>query len=63
MQKIFIVEDDKNIAEIEQFALKNVGYEVECFNSAKAFEEKLDREYPELIIMDIKLPDRDGLSL
>ena len=63
MQKIFIVEDDKNIAEIEQFALKNVGYEVECFNSAKAFEEKLDREYPELIIMDIMLPDRDGLSL
>lgn len=63
MQKIFIVEDDKNIAEIEQFALKNVGYEVECFNSAKAFEEKLDREYPGLIIMDIMLPDRDGLSL
>ena len=28
MQKIYIVEDDKNIAEIEEFALKNSGFEV-----------------------------------
>lgn len=63
MQKIHIVEDDKNIAEIEEFALKNVGYEVYTFGSAKEFEERLKKEYPDLIIMDIMLPDRDGLSL
>ena len=63
MQSIYIVEDDKNIAEIEEFALKNAGYEVYTFGNAKKFEERLEKEYPDLIIMDIMLPDRDGLSL
>ena len=63
MQKIYIVEDDKNIAEIEQFALKNAGYDVMTFGTAKDFEKKIQEEYPALIIMDIMLPDRDGLSI
>lgn len=63
MQIIYVVEDDKNIAEIEEFALKNVGYEVHTFSNAKDFEKRLQSKYPDLIIMDIMLPDRDGLSL
>ena len=63
MQKIYIVEDDKNIAEIEQFALKNAGYSVEAFKNAKNFEEKIKAEYPDLVILDVMLPDRDGLSI
>lgn len=63
MQKIYIVEDDKNIAEIEQFALKNAGYDVETFACAKDFEMRLQEEQPALIIMDIMLPDRDGLTV
>lgn len=63
MQKIYIVEDDKNIAEIEQFALKNAGYSVEIFKKAKDFEEKIKAEYPDLVILDVMLPDRDGLSI
>lgn len=63
MKKIYIVEDDKNIAEIEQFALKNAGYEVMAFSTAKEFENQLKQEHPALIVMDIMLPDRDGLSL
>lgn len=63
MQNIYIVEDDKNIAEIEEFALKNAGYEVYTFANAKDFEKRLQYKYPDLIIMDIMLPDRDGLSL
>ena len=46
MQKIYIVEDDKNIAEIEQFALKNAGYEVYSFATAREFESKLQEEQP-----------------
>ena len=34
---IYIVEDDKNIREIEMFALKNSGYAVEEFENAKSF--------------------------
>lgn len=63
MQIIYIVEDDKNIAEIEAFALKNVGYEVYTFSNAGEFQKGLRQKHPDLIIMDIMLPDRDGLSL
>lgn len=63
MQKIYIVEDDKNIAEIEQFALKNVGYDVFVFRTARDFENKLKEEHPDLILLDIMLPDRDGLLI
>ena len=63
MGKIYILEDDKNISEIEQFALKNAGYEVSAFATASDFETALTKEHPDLIIMDIMLPDRDGLSV
>lgn len=63
MSKIYIVEDDKNISEIQQFALKNVGYEVDVFGTAKEFEKKMQEEYPALIILDIMLPDKDGLTI
>ena len=63
MGKIYILEDDKNISEIEQFALKNAGYEVSTFATASDFENALTKEHPDLIIMDIMLPDRDGLSV
>ena len=43
--------------------MKNVGYEVHTFSNAKDFEKRLQSKYPDLIIMDIMLPDRDGLSL
>ena len=37
MALIYIVEDDENIREIEMFALKNAGYEVQGFDCAAAF--------------------------
>ena len=63
MGKIYILEDDKNISEIEQFALKNAGYEVSTFATASDFENALTKEHPDLIFMDIMLPDRAGLSV
>ncbi len=63
MALIYVVEDDKNIQEIETFALTNVGYQVEGFGSAGEFYEALKRELPDLILLDIMLPDEDGLSI
>lgn len=63
MALIYVVEDDKNIQEIETFALTNVGYEVEGFVSAGSFYEALEKEVPDLILMDIMLPDEDGLAI
>ncbi len=58
-----MVEDDKSIQEIETFALKNAGYQVESFALAKDFYEALNRELPDLILLDVMLPDEDGLSI
>lgn len=63
MALIYIVEDDKNIAEIESFALKNVGYEVAEFSSARDFFRALEKKVPDLFLLDIMLPDEDGLSI
>ena len=63
MALIYVVEDDKNIQEIETFALANVGYDVKGFDSAMDFYEALNDTTPDLILLDIMLPDEDGLSI
>lgn len=63
MSLIYVVEDDTNISEIESFALKNVGYDVESFDTAGAFYKALKNRRPDLILLDIMLPDEDGLSI
>ena len=60
---IYIVEDDRNIQEIELFALKNSGYQATGFETAKEFYKALNEKLPELILLDIMLPDEDGLSI
>ena len=60
MATIYVVEDDQNIREIESFALKNAGFEVEDFECAAAFYKRMERVLPDLILLDIMLPDRDG---
>lgn len=63
MATIYIVEDDMNIREIEQFALKNAGYETKGFANAAEFERQLKEKLPDLVILDIMLPDKDGLEV
>ena len=60
---IYIVEDDKNIREIEMFALKNSGYVVEEFENAKSFFSRAVEKVPDLVLLDIMLPDMDGLEI
>lgn len=60
---IYIVEDDENIKEIEMFALKNTGYEVQGFDCASAFYARLKERLPSLVLLDIMLPDEDGLEI
>ena len=63
MALIYAVEDDKNILEIEMFALKNSGYQVDGFECARDFYKKLDEKQPDLILLDVMLPDEDGLEI
>ena len=60
---IYIVEDDRNIQEIELFALKNSGYQAIGFETAREFYMALDTKLPELILLDIMLPDEDGMEI
>lgn len=63
MALIYAVEDDKNILEIEMFALKNSAYQVEGFECARDFYKKLDERLPDLVLLDVMLPDEDGLEI
>ena len=63
MALVYVVEDDQNIREIETFALRNTGYEVEDFAYAKEFYEGLGRRRPDVILLDIMLTDADGLEV
>jgi two-component system alkaline phosphatase synthesis response regulator PhoP len=60
MALIYIIEDDENIREIEEYALMNAGHTVEGFSCAKDFYRKIESENPGLCIVDIMLPDEDG---
>ena len=63
MAVIYVVEDDRNIREIEKIALQNSGYEVEEFETATPFWEALQKKMPDLLLLDIMLPDGDGLDI
>ncbi len=60
---IYIVEDDSNICELEQYALKTNGFETEGFCDGKSFFAACENMLPELVILDIMLPDQSGLEI
>ncbi len=63
MSLIYILEDDKNIQEIESYAIKGNGYDVRAFDDAEAFGRGLQEMKPDLVLLDIMLPGEDGLSV
>jgi len=63
MALIYVVEDDNDILEIETFALKNSNYEVRGFSNAKDFYEAVEEKAPSLAVLDVMLPDEDGLHI
>ena len=60
---IYIVEDDRSISEIESYSLKNSGYEVAVFENAASFYTALETQIPQLVLLDIMLPDEDGMTI
>lgn len=63
MATIYVVEDDNDILEIETFALKNSNYEVKGFTNAKDFYAAVEDKVPSLAVLDVMLPDEDGLQI
>ena len=60
---IYIVEDDRDIREMESYALKNSGFEVRAFADSTAFFASCAEKTPKLVLLDIMLPKEDGLSV
>ena len=60
MAEIYIVEDDRDIQEIESIALKNSGHTVQGFSNGKDFFRAVSEKMPDLVLLDIMLPDMDG---
>ncbi|MBQ6812440.1 MAG: response regulator transcription factor [Agathobacter sp.] len=63
MASIYIVEDDSNIREIEMIALKNSGHTVYAFETAKEFYRKIEDCVPDLVLLDVMLPDENGYDI
>ncbi len=60
---IYIVEDDADIRELETYALKNSGYDIQSFGECTSFFKACVAQKPDLVILDVMLPDFDGLSV
>lgn len=60
---IYSVEDDKDIAKIIKLTLKQQGYEVVIFDNYNDFFSAMNKVSPELILLDMMLPDTNGLDL
>lgn len=62
-QLVYIVEDDTSIRELEMYALKNANFSVMGFEDGASFLKELDKRIPDIILLDIMLPQGDGLQL
>ena len=60
---IWCVEDDATIRDIEVYTLCSIGFEAKGFADGASFWDALQKERPELVILDIMLPDIDGTEL
>jgi two-component system, OmpR family, alkaline phosphatase synthesis response regulator PhoP len=60
---IAIVDDDKEIAHIESLTLQKEGYPTKVYGDGASFLASLAQEKPALVILDLMLPDLDGLTL
>lgn len=60
---IYCVEDDKSIRELIIYTLEAAGYTAKGFESGSGFFSALGKDTPELVLLDLMLPEEDGLSI
>jgi two-component system, OmpR family, response regulator VicR len=62
-KRILVVDDEKPIADILQFNLQKEGYEVVCAYDGEEALQKVEEVMPDLILLDIMLPQKDGMEV
>lgn len=60
---IYVVEDDASIRELVTYTLNSQGMEAEGFSVPSQFWKGVERQTPELVLLDIMLPEEDGLTI
>ena len=60
---IYIVEDDENIRQLVEYTFNNMGMMAKGFGKAIDFWKNLEEMVPDIVLLDIMLPDEDGLSI
>lgn len=60
---IYLVEDDGNIRELTVYALQSTGMACEGFARPSEFWKRVKEQVPSLVLLDIMLPEQDGLSI
>ena len=60
---IYVVEDDTSILKLIEYSLRSKGYQVHCFENGKDFFDKLSEKKPDIVLLDIMLPDIDGTEI
>ena len=63
MTKIAIIEDDAVIAQMYQMKFELDGFEVEISNNGKAGLEMIEKQAPDSLLLDLKIPSLDGISV
>jgi CheY-like chemotaxis protein len=61
--RVLVVDDERNITELVCMALRYEGFQVESAATARQAREAVLDHHPDLIVLDIGLPDEDGFSL
>lgn len=62
-KNIYIVEDNDDIRELIEYLLGNEGYIVTGFATVGAFKNQLEKAHPDLIVLDVMLPDGNGMQV
>jgi two-component system alkaline phosphatase synthesis response regulator PhoP len=63
MVMIYLVEDDHSIRELILYTLNNTGMTAEGFENPSNFWQAIEKQIPDLLILDIMLPEEDGISI
>ena len=63
MLEIWCVEDDESIREIEMYTLQTMNFKTRSFENGISFFKALKEKKPDLVILDLMLPDEDGSDI
>ena len=60
---IYSVEDDDNIRDLIKYTVEEAGYTIQCFSNGNDMLEALKKQTPNLVLLDIMLPDIEGTEI